>query len=147
MRHGPAFLSAFTLALVFTVASTFRVSDANAAELTIDVQGIGVDQGEIQLALYDNASAWMKKAVKFGRAPAKKGSVLLTISDIPQGEYAISMYHDENGNGKMDSNAIGIPIEPYAFSNDAMGSFGPPKFDQAKFKLDADKKTIVITFK
>jgi uncharacterized protein (DUF2141 family) len=54
---------------------------------------------------------------------------------------------DENANGKMDSNVIGIPIEPYAFSNDASGNFGPPTFEQAKFVVTKDAKKITINIK
>lgn len=131
----------------FLTALVLMVSNASAAELTIDIKGILSDKGDIHVALYDSAATWMKKQVNGHKIAAKKDSVTLTIKDLPPGEYAISMYHDENGNGKMDSNVIGIPIEPYAFSNDAMGSFGPPKFEQAKFKLEGDKKSIVINFK
>ena len=57
------------------------------------------------------------------------------------------MFVDENDNGKLDANAIGMPIEPYAFSNDASGSFGPPSFAQAKFVVGKEKTTHVITLK
>jgi uncharacterized protein (DUF2141 family) len=66
---------------------------------------------------------------------------------LPEGEYAVSLFVDENSNGKMDKNAIGIPTEAYGFSNDASGNFGPPSFEQAKFVVGKDKAAITITLK
>jgi uncharacterized protein (DUF2141 family) len=120
---------------------------ARAAELTIDIKGITNDKGVVLIGLYDKADTWMKKAVKFASVAAKPDSVSVMIKDLPEGEYAASIFHDENGNGKLDANAVGMPIEPYSFSNDAAGNFGPPTFEQAKFKLDGEKKSIVINFK
>ncbi len=120
---------------------------AHAVDLSIDVKGISSDKGSVLVALYDKADMWMKKPVGVAMMPAKKDGVTLTIRDLADGEYAASLFHDENGNGKLDSNAIGMPIEPFGFSNDASGNFGPPTFEQAKFKIDADKKTIVVNFK
>jgi len=67
--------------------------------------------------------------------------------DLPEGEYAIAVYHDANGNGKMDSNLMGIPTEDYAFSNNAVGKMGPPSYDQAKFALPAAGSTVRLTLK
>jgi len=57
----------------------------------------------------------------------------VVINNIPAGEYAVSIFHDIDKNGELNTNAIGIPNEPYGFSNDARGRFGPPKFKNAKF--------------
>lgn len=128
-------------------ASLLTPQFARAAELTIDIKGIANDKGTVLVALYDKTDMWMKKAVKFATVAAKPGSVSVVIKDLPEGEYGASIFHDENGNGKLDANVIGIPTEPYSFSNDAAGNFGPPTFEQAKFKLDGEKKSIVINFK
>jgi uncharacterized protein (DUF2141 family) len=119
----------------------------NAAELTVNVNGIASDKGKILVALYDKADIWMKKAIKFAGTAAKTAGVAIVIKDLQEGDYAVSIYHDENGNGKFDTNALGMPIEPFSFSNDASGNFGPPTFEQAKFKLAGEKKAIVINFK
>ena len=68
----------------------------------------------------------------------------ITFTDIPEGTYAISFIHDENDNGKMDTNFMGIPKEDYGCSNNAKGFMGPPKWKDAKFELKSDK-TIDIT--
>ena len=53
------------------------------------------------------------------------------------------MFHDENANGKIDRNFVGIPKEGYGTSNDAKGFMGPPKYEDAKFELTADKKLVI----
>ena len=58
-----------------------------------------------------------------------------TFSNLTTGEYALAIYHDENSNGKLDSNFLGMPTEDYVFSNYATGNFGPPSFEDAKFTL------------
>jgi uncharacterized protein (DUF2141 family) len=64
--------------------------------------------------------------------PADKKTVY-TFRNVPDGIYAASFFYDENGNGKLDVNFLGIPKEQYGFSNNAKGFFGPAKFAKAKF--------------
>lgn len=122
-------------------------ANANAADLNVEIKGSG-DKGNVMVALYKQTDKWMRMASGGSQMlPAKKDGVAVTFKDLPEGEYAVSLFVDENGNGKLDSNAIGIPIEPYAFSNDASGAFGPPTFEQAKFVVSKDAKTVVINIK
>jgi uncharacterized protein (DUF2141 family) len=71
----------------------------------------------------------------------------LSISNIAPGEYAVAVFADMNGNGKMDSNFIGMPKEPVAVSRDAKGKFGPPKLADAAFTVGDGVTTQTITFK
>lgn len=66
------------------------------------------------------------------------------FKDIPYGDYPIKLYHDENGNKKLDKNFVGIPREPYGFSNNARGTLSAPEFAKARFALDAANKAIEI---
>ena len=84
---------------------------------------------------------WQSKGSK-----AKVGEVELVFEKVPPGTYAISVFHDANENGKLDSNFAGIPKEGFGFSNNAMGMFGPPSFGEAKFAFEGEKK-IEITLK
>jgi uncharacterized protein (DUF2141 family) len=137
-----------TLAALLVALSALCASPrVSAAELNVDVRGISGDTGNVMLALFAKGDVWLRRPSFAQQQPAKKGEVRLTFKDLAEGEYAISLYVDENGNGKMDSNAIGIPIEPFAFSNDVMGNFGPPTFEQAKFVVGKEPKSIVINLK
>lgn len=112
---------------------------APAATLEIEVSGLASAEGRVLVAVYDHAERWMKKAVRGAVAtPGADGKVVLRIDDLPDGDYALSLMHDRNGNGKLDANAFGMPTEPYAFSNNASGNFGPPKFDDARFTVKGD---------
>jgi uncharacterized protein (DUF2141 family) len=123
------------------------MAPAYAADLTVEIKGLTSANGKVLIALYDKADGWMKRGLKTAGAPAQKDGVTYEFKDLPMGDYAISIHHDENGNGKFDTNLVGMPIEPYGFSNDAMGNFGPPTFEQAKFKLDVTKKTVTLNLK
>ena len=112
---------------------------APAATLDIEVSGTTPAEGRVMVAVYDHAERWMKKTVRSAVAtPGADGKTLLRIENLPDGDYALSLMHDRNGNGKLDANAFGMPIEPYGFSNNASGSFGPPKFEDARFTVKGD---------
>ena len=66
---------------------------------------------------------------------ALEGSLEFVFENIPNGKYAIMAYHDENNNGKLDTNFLGIPKEGYGFSNNAKGKFSAPSFEKASFDV------------
>lgn len=115
---------------------------SHAAELTIEVSNISELKGQVMIALYTNGETWLGKAARGSGAAANAEKVLVKFADVPAGSYAAAVYQDVNGNGKMDSNVMGIPTEPFGFSNNATGRFGPPKFEAAKF-LMADTATSI----
>ncbi len=128
-------------------AVLFFAASAAANDLTIEVQGISEAKGSVYVALYDKSDTWMKKATKGQGAPAVAGKTIIVIKDLPEGEYALSVFHDVDGDKKMARNAMGMPTEPWGFSKDAMGMFGPPSFDEAKVKVPAGGATTVVTLK
>jgi uncharacterized protein (DUF2141 family) len=128
-------------------AAVILMAPTYAADLTVEIKGLTSANGKVLIALYDKADGWMKQGLKMAGTAAQKDGVTYEFKDLPMGDYALSIHHDENGNGKFDTNLVGMPTEPYGFSNDAMGNFGPPTFEQAKFKLDQDKKTVKLNLK
>ena len=70
--------------------------------------------------------------------------VQVIYANLVYGWYGISIYHDENANGKMDKNAMGIPKEAYGFSNNAKGLFGKPGYEDVKFQINSPEKQITI---
>jgi uncharacterized protein (DUF2141 family) len=134
-----------TLSLLCLACLT--TASAQAADLKIDVAGISDAKGEVFVALYNSADIWLKKPYKVAKATAVKGTTTLSFGDLPEGDYAVSAFQDEDGDRKMGRNAIGIPTEPWGFSKDAMGMFGPPSFDDAKINVPAAGSTIVINLK
>ncbi|WP_454891479.1 DUF2141 domain-containing protein, partial [Alloprevotella tannerae] len=67
----------------------------------------------------------------------------VTFTDLPKGEYAIAIFHDENGNGTMDFGKMGIPIEKFGFSNDAKCVMAPPAFEDAKIVFEKDAESTI----
>ncbi|SFM26256.1 DUF2141 domain-containing protein [Rugamonas rubra] len=108
---------------------------AGAADLTIRVDAVKSADGKLMVAIYDNAATFLRKPRSDLVVAPVTGSNTVLVKDLPPGDYAIAVFHDENGNGKMDANAFGIPTERIGFSNDARGNMGPPGFDSARLSL------------
>jgi uncharacterized protein (DUF2141 family) len=127
----------------------FAVScaSASAAELTVRVQDARSAEGSIMVAIYDSADSFLKRPARTARIAAVAGTVDVLIKDLPAGEYGVALFHDANGNGRMDSNVMGIPSEDHAFSNNARGTMGPPKFEQVKFSVPATGATTSVSLR
>lgn len=113
----------------------------------VEVTGMRNSQGRIVCALYSSADGFPKKSEKalahVDTAIADKQG-LCEFSRIAPGTYAVSVFHDENSNGKLDTNFMGIPREGVGASNDAKGHFGPPKFDAAAFRFSGGRMNLTI---
>lgn len=118
----------------------------SAADLTVQIDDVKSTEGMLMVALYD-AKSFLKKPVKAARAAAVAGGTTVVFKDLPEGEYAFALFHDANGNGRMDKNPIGIPTEDYAFSNNALGTMGPPSFESARFAVTAAGSTTRVSLK
>lgn len=127
-------------------ATLLALNLAHGADLTVQVSDVKAAQGTIMVAVY-TADGFLKKPVKGSGAAADMAGNTIVFKDLPEGDYALAVYHDANSNGKMDSNMMGIPTEDYAFSNNAVGKFGPPKFDAAKFSLSAAGAKLTVSLK
>lgn len=127
------------------IASLLAIAplSVSAADLTVEVQGTTA-QGTVYVALYDKADQWMKKAVKAQGVAAESGKTIVVFKDLPEGEYALTLFQDLDGDRKMARNAMGMPTEPWGFSKDAMGLFGPPSFDEAKVILPTSGLTTTV---
>lgn len=110
-------------------------SDASAAEVEVVVQDVRSDAGEVLVQLCRQQEYLRTQCSFVARSPARKGNIVFRFDDVPAGAWAITSFHDENRNGKLDSNFLGIPTEGYGFSRDAQGWFGPAKFDDAGFDV------------
>ena len=108
--------------------------------ISVHVKNVDSTKGHIKVALYNSDEAFLSfdKVLKTGSVPAHKGMVTLQIADLPIGEYALAVFHDENGNDKLDTNWLGIPKEKVAFSRAKMKMFGPPKYKECAFQVTSD---------
>ena len=108
--------------------------------LEVEVHGVASSEGAVLVALYNEESGFLKFDQVFHStgSPAVKGVTRIVIEDLPRGDYAIAVFHDENGNEELDANWLGIPKEPLGFSQARMKTFGPPKFRECVVSLQHD---------
>lgn len=126
------------LAVAALSAGLLSAPGAIAADLTVNVTHARSLDGVVQVALYSGAEGWLKDKAAIRTVsvqPDAERRGVAVFKDVPAGTYAVSSFHDENGNGKLDANLVGVPKEPYGFSRDAKGFMGPPKFSDASFQV------------
>ena len=119
---------------------------AGAADLTVTVSGVRNASGSVSAGIYNSASSFTKapEAHVLVRIKAAQGSVGFTVHDLPPGQYAVTAYHDENGNGRLDFDTTGVPTEGYGVSNDARNPQAPPEFAKAAFELRDQNKSVAV---
>lgn len=117
-----------------------------AQNLTVEVRDIEKAEGHLYVAIYNSEETFMKKPLAAFRIDVKDKVLSIPCQGLPAGSYAISLFQDENGNGKLDTAAFGIPTEKFGFSNDAQGVMGPPSYEKCRFTFSEDT-TLVIHLK
>ena len=105
------------------------------ATLTINLSGMQNTNGKVNVALYNNSSSFNDPNQSYRSLflNCTGNTMSIFLDSLPAGDYAFAIFHDENNNQQIDQNFLGIPTEGFAFSNNAMGNFGPPSWTQAKF--------------
>ncbi|MFZ5971098.1 MAG: DUF2141 domain-containing protein [Bacteroidota bacterium] len=134
---------------VLALAMVLLLTGASLAQgkLSVVVKNVKDTQGQVRVGLFKDDKTFLKKAWKGEVVKAATGELRVVFENIPAGTYAISIIHDENENGELDSNFFGIPKEGFGFSNDAMGSFGPPDFAKASFSLNAAELQVAVSMR
>ena len=115
---------------------------ARAANVIVTVTNVRNDHGKILIALCTKATFLRPHCPWRGNAAAQRGQVQISIEGVPPGMYAAQAFHDENDNGKLDRNLLGLPKEAMGFSNDAPMRMGPPSFDTAAFTVSSQGATL-----
>jgi len=130
---------------ILHLTTLFLFASAGSAQSTLTVEvelNRPKDGGVVRIALCPSVEAYEKeKGCRVASGKADGDIVRITVADLPEGRYAIKAFHDLNESGSMDLNWVGIPKEPYGFSNNAMGTMGPPKFEQAAFPVKKGTNT------
>jgi len=115
--------------------------NVHAADLTINISEVNSGKGMVLVALYAGDEAYKSGEATFkSHVKAENTQESVLFKDVPEGEYAVKMYQDENSNRELDFNMLGIPKEGYGFSNN-VGRFGQPKYQEAKFMVK--DKTVI----
>lgn len=113
--------------------------------LTVKVDNVLSEEGNIIVALHSEETFMKSQQLQFHSVKANKEGIEVTFENVEPGIYAVMVLHDQNENGRMDYHASGMPKEYYGISNNPM-SFGPPNFNDAKFELSDQDKSITIRF-
>ena len=144
-------LRVFSLFAFFLVAVEHCWPQSQAPRenvIHVEVGGLRNNKGQVFCALYSSADGFPKdgqKAIGHATSSISDKQASCEFPGIAAGSYAVSVFHDENSNGKLDANFIGIPREGVGASNDARAHLGPPKFDAAAFHFSGGRLNLKIT--
>ncbi len=153
MKYFLILLLAYTSVLSFQVSAQ-KVRDTSesitksTAKLTLEIKNVKSNLGRIFISIYNSPNTFLSpekfKQQEIFVADTMVDGKIKTTYVLPVGEYAIAIFHDNNDNGKMDTNFIGIPNEPSGMSNGHVPKFGPPRYSESKFQLPEEGLLQVI---
>lgn len=128
------------LVIAMSLGSFLGFSQETTTNKTFDVvanvNNINSNKGTVYYALYVSAESMMnRKAIQRQVATVKDGVSTITFENVEVGVYSIVCYHDENNNKQLDFNDMGMPLEKYGVSNNAINPYGPPNFSDTKFDV------------
>jgi len=123
------------LALTCALSSTPSVSQPGGGGATVRVRFEGLrPEGAVSVALFPHETAWRSRdGARSLIQPVQGGHAEATFTGLAPGRYRVMAYHDRNGDGRLNTLPVGLPTEPYGFSNNARGTFGPPGWRAASF--------------
>ncbi len=131
MRHLFTFLALIFLSSFYSV----NAQNDTGYDITVTISNFESNDGKVFIGLYNSEENFLGEMYKGTISKISNNQCEVILKGIPDGTYAISVYHDENDNNKMDKGVFGIPKEDYGCSNGATGFMGPPKWEDAKFEL------------
>ncbi|CAD5266501.1 conserved hypothetical protein [Imperialibacter sp. EC-SDR9] len=123
--------------MILLLAGIESQAGDNQGRLVVKVTNLGDLKGQVMVGLFDKEDNFLKEPIKGVSAKVTAEGQEVVFENLPYGEYAVSVIHDENENGELDTFLV-IPTEPYGFSNNVMGKFGPPSFEQTKISFKND---------
>lgn len=130
----------------------FFVTETCRSELLVDLKNVRSNDGQIAFAVFpeDAQKDFPRKpanAVVTKLVDATKGESIISLGDLKPGRYAISILHDENRDGKMNFNFVGIPKEGFGFSRDPRIIFGPPDFSKCVIEVGENETRVSMNAK
>lgn len=125
-------------ALVVAVGAGAAVAQSRGAALEVRTPGLTAE-GSVVVAVFDKEADWKSRdrPVRTQRVAAGPDS-RLRIEGLAPGRYGLMVFHDKNNDGRLNTWPIGMPSEPYGFSNNARGRFGPASWQAASFEVRGD---------
>lgn len=132
----------YKILYLFLLTFLFSFSATKESELSIEITGINLHKkGNLRVGVFKKEGYPIASKIFDGKViPVHAEKMHVLFPKIISGTYAIIVVQDQDKNGKLTKNALGVPIEPYGFSNNKFGTFGPPDFEEVSFKLEDGKK-------
>ncbi len=136
---------AFLIVLCITnfITNAQETTNDTGISITVSVPNVPGTDGDVYFGLYNEATFMKAGPIKSESCLVKNGVASITFTNVPKGVYAISCFHDANGNNRMDFEANGMPVESYGVSNNNM-SYGPPVWTDAKFDVNNEDLNLEI---
>lgn len=148
MKYQTEKMKTLLITFIFLLSgvSNLFAQKKETVTVIIEVSVTKYNKGNILLALYNSEEAYMEDVYKSADVLIKENKAIIIFDEVEKGVYAFSLFHDINENKKLDTNFLGIPKEPYGFSNGERGRFGPPKFKEATFNITKNE-TLKVSIK
>jgi uncharacterized protein (DUF2141 family) len=144
-------LAIASITSIFGSLSGLQTARAMAgSRLNIEIEGIANPRGNICFTIFERSEGFPRDGAKALQAecrPISNLPVTLTLEGLTAGNYAVAVFHDENADGQLNTNAVGIPQEGFGFSNNPPILTGAPKFSEATFFVAGQNTTVRITMK
>jgi uncharacterized protein (DUF2141 family) len=135
--------------LVLANLSAVAFAESPCPGIHVKILDIRNSTGTVACALFESPtgfpSEFLHSATNVMIIKIRKSQARCDFEDIPPGTYAMVVIHDENMNGKLDTNALGVPKEGYGFSNDAKKLLGTPPFSDASFLYDGENIDLTMS--
>lgn len=136
MQHLIKIICFFILSTSLGIAQ-----ESEGQTITVIISNLESNDGKVYVGLYNTEESFLGRGFKSTHSKIENNRCKVVFENVPNGVYAVSIYHDENDNNKMDTGMFGIPKEDYGCSNNAKGFMGPPKWEDAKFTLENEPIT------
>jgi len=138
MKTRIALITAAVAALGTTALAPAAFAQDAAQDSQVSFQfEVGPNTGSVMVVLFSSKAGYDgNRPVAAMTVPASSSPVIVTFDGLAPGSYGMKSFHDLHGDGEMNFNPVGMPIEPYAFSNNALGNMGPASWERARFNVN-----------
>ncbi len=147
MKRKPSISLFIVVFFLLYSMGTSTAASESTGNLIVNISGFPTSEGFAMVALHDSESSYQggeATAIAKTRIKVVNQKARVVFADLGSGGYGVSVYHDENANGKLDKNAMGIPKEAFGFSNNAKGLFGKPGYGDVQFQINSAETEISI---
>jgi len=138
------------LMLILVFGLPLSLSTSQTGKIVVQIKNLHSNNGQVLALIYNDDEGFptdMDEAFQKTKAKITSYSSVLFFDKLPYGTYAIGVIHDENSDGELETNWLGIPKEGIGVSRDAKGTMGPPSFEDASFQLKSAELQLIITMK